>query len=98
MVLSLLAAACTGYQKHASPAPKRDRDYRLAWVDDPAIGAIRVTLESLSSRQICTGPGRWPNEFGHFGGSGLRATVTIRGQTFLYQDTDMEMCLIRDCL
>jgi hypothetical protein len=97
IALAMVVAACAGYQRHGSSAPMLSRDYRLVWADDPASGVIHVTLEALSPRQICTGPGRWPNGSGHFGGSGIGATVTIRGQTFHYEDTAMEMCAFRDC-
>jgi hypothetical protein len=77
--------------------PRRGVDYSISWVDVPGNRNFVVRLESLSRREICTGPGRWPISTGQIGGSGLKIVARVDGRSFKYRDSNMEMCLFREC-
>ena len=92
-----LEACVGGKTSHPGPSPRRDVDYSISWIDVPANRNFVVRLESLSHREICTGPGRWPTPTGNIGGSGLEIAVRVDGKLFNYRDSNMEMCLFREC-
>lgn len=95
--LSLIAACVGDKTKAQSSAPRRDVDYSISWVDMPRNQNFSVRLESLSRREICTGSGRWSTSTGYIGGSGLKIFVHVDGKLFKYRDSNMEMCLFREC-
>lgn len=98
LCLLIVIEACVGVKtRNPGPTPRRDVDYSISWADVPANRNFDVRLESLSGREICTGPGRWPTATGYIGGSGLEITVRVYGKLFKYRDSNMEMCLFREC-
>jgi hypothetical protein len=99
VILTLMVVqACVGNKAGSpGPTPRRDVDYKISWVDDPAHRNFAVRLEPLNRGEMCTGPGQWPNATGHLGGSGLKITTRVDGKLFTYRDSNMEMCLLRMC-
>ena len=78
-------------------SPVRNVDYVVSSSDSPEHRRFDVTIQALTKREMCTGPGLWPSPTGHIGGSGLKITARVDGITYTYRDTDMEMCAFRAC-
>lgn len=98
LTLAGLIAACSEMSpRRVDQEPARGVDYLVTWVDMPEEKKFLVRLESMSKRELCTGPGRWPSSSGYIGGSGLSITVRVDSVEFRYRDSDMEMCAFRDC-
>jgi hypothetical protein len=96
--LLLLTGACAssnGYQRGRSP--KLGVDYAVTWIDEQSARRFSVRLESLSKRELCTGPGRWPTSAGYIGGSGLVISAVVGTNVYTYRDTDIEACIFREC-
>jgi hypothetical protein len=97
-VSPVIFAACAGISGHSGDQdPKLGLNYAVTWVDVPEKQEVVVRIESMSKRELCTGPGRWPNLSGHVGGSGLEITLLAGAEKYTYRDSNMEMCLFREC-
>ena len=95
----LICVACAGISAFSSGehTPELGRDYALTWVDVPEKREVLVRIKSMSERELCTGPGRWPNPSGHIGGSGLEISLLVGSEKYKYRDSNMEMCAFREC-
>jgi hypothetical protein len=97
MMNSALVGCSDAPSAKGPPGPIEGKDYQFSFVDIPMEERIKLTLVSLSSRELCIGNTSWPTENGFMENPSQRTAILVDGTRFPYKDFDMEACQFKAC-
>ncbi len=98
LFIALSIGGCSlDFSARKGEKPIDGKDYVFSAADAPSEKKFKLTLASLSQRQLCTTNAHWPSAAGYMDSATRIAAVVVAGRKYPFKDFNMGACFSKEC-